>query len=48
MMGCVGIRVEDPAELRPALARALTAGRPAVVDVVGDMFALPPGPWRKS
>lgn len=48
MMGCVGIRVEDPAELRPALARALTAGRPTVVDVVGDMFALPPGPWRKS
>ena len=48
MMGCVGIRVEDPAELRPALARALTAGRPTVVDVVGDMLALPPGPWRKS
>ena len=48
MMGCVGIRVEEPAELRPALARALAAERPTVINVVSDMFALPPGPWRKS
>jgi len=48
MMGCLGIRVEHPSEVRPALAHALSAGRPVVVDVVGDMFALPPGPWRKT
>ncbi len=32
-MGCDGVRVEDPAELRNALADALSSGRPTVVDV---------------
>jgi acetolactate synthase-1/2/3 large subunit len=32
-MGCEGIRVERPQDLRPAFAQALAAGRPAVVDV---------------
>jgi thiamine pyrophosphate-dependent acetolactate synthase large subunit-like protein len=36
-MGCEGIRVEDPAELGPAFARALDAGNPAVVDVVTSL-----------
>jgi acetolactate synthase-1/2/3 large subunit len=36
-MGCEGIRVEHPAELKPSLARALEAGRPAVVDVVTSL-----------
>jgi thiamine pyrophosphate-dependent acetolactate synthase large subunit-like protein len=34
--GCVGIRVEKPEEIRPALEKALAANRPAVVDVVSD------------
>jgi acetolactate synthase-1/2/3 large subunit len=33
-MGCEGIRVERPDELPKALARALSSGRPTVVDVV--------------
>jgi thiamine pyrophosphate-dependent acetolactate synthase large subunit-like protein len=35
-MGCAGFRVERPADVRPALEKALAAGRPAVVDVVTD------------
>ncbi|MCC6781159.1 MAG: thiamine pyrophosphate-binding protein [Hyphomicrobiales bacterium] len=41
-MGAVGIRVETPAELAPAIARALKANRPVVVDVVTDIDALAP------
>lgn len=35
-LGCHGERVEDPEELLPALERALSAGRPALVDVIAD------------
>jgi len=35
-MGCVGFRVERPADIRPALDKALAAGRPAVVEIVSD------------
>jgi acetolactate synthase-1/2/3 large subunit len=35
-LGCHGEHVEKPAELRPALERALNSGKPAVVNVVGD------------
>lgn len=31
--GCEGVRIESPEQLGPALARALAAGRPYVVDV---------------
>jgi acetolactate synthase-1/2/3 large subunit len=41
-MGALGIRVEKPAEIAPALARALAAGRPAVIDVVTDIEVLAP------
>jgi acetolactate synthase-1/2/3 large subunit len=41
-MGALGIRVEKPGEIAPALERALKAGRPAVVDVVTDIDALAP------
>jgi acetolactate synthase-1/2/3 large subunit len=34
--GCFGIRVEEPANIRPALEKALASGRPAVVEVVSD------------
>jgi acetolactate synthase-1/2/3 large subunit len=35
-LGCHGEHVEKPAELRPALERALNSGKPAVVNVIGD------------
>jgi acetolactate synthase-1/2/3 large subunit len=41
-MGAMGIRVEEPAELAPALAGALAADRPVVIDVVTDIEALAP------
>ncbi len=41
-MGALGIRVEKPDEIAPALARALAAKRPAVIDVVTDIEALAP------
>jgi acetolactate synthase-1/2/3 large subunit len=34
--GCVGLRVEEPAGIQPALEKALASGRPAVVEVVSD------------
>jgi acetolactate synthase I/II/III large subunit len=47
-MGCLGLRVEDPAMLRPAFeeaARAAAGGRPVVIDVRTDPLALPIRPW---
>ena len=41
-IGAVGIRVEKPDDIAPALERALAARRPAVVDVVTDVEALAP------
>jgi acetolactate synthase-1/2/3 large subunit len=41
-MGALGIRVEKPAEFAPALAKALAAKRPAVIDVFTDIDALAP------
>ena len=41
-MGALGIRVETPAEIAPALQRALAANRPAVIDVATDIEALAP------
>jgi acetolactate synthase-1/2/3 large subunit len=41
-MGALGLRVEKAADFAPALARALAAGRPAVIDVVTDIDALAP------
>jgi acetolactate synthase-1/2/3 large subunit len=34
--GCFGIRVEEPAQIRPALDKAIAADRPAIVEVVSD------------
>ncbi len=45
-MGGVGIRVEKPAELRAAFDRALSCGRPAVIDVLSDIRALAPTAWE--
>ena len=41
-MGALGIRVEHPGGLPGALAQALAADRPAVIDVVTDIDALAP------
>jgi acetolactate synthase I/II/III large subunit len=41
-IGALGIRVEKPAELGPAIQRALKADRPVIVDVVTDIDALAP------
>jgi acetolactate synthase I/II/III large subunit len=35
-LGCHGELVREPAELRPALERAFSAGRPALVNVLTD------------
>jgi acetolactate synthase I/II/III large subunit len=41
-MGALGIRVERPDGIAPALERALAANRPAVIDVATDIEALAP------
>jgi acetolactate synthase I/II/III large subunit len=41
-MGALGIRVENASAFPAALAQALAAGRPAVIDVVTDIDALAP------
>ena len=41
-MGALGIRVEKPSEIAGALAQALKADRPVVIDVVTDIDALAP------
>jgi acetolactate synthase-1/2/3 large subunit len=41
-MGALGLRVEKAADFAPALARALEAKRPAVIDVATDIEALAP------
>jgi len=40
-LGCVGIRVERPSEIRSALETAFAAGRPALIDVATDIEAAP-------
>jgi acetolactate synthase-1/2/3 large subunit len=35
-LGCDGVLVSDPAELRPALERAFESGRPTLVNVLTD------------
>jgi acetolactate synthase I/II/III large subunit len=41
-MGALGIRVENPNDTAPALATAVAAKRPAVIDIVTDIEALAP------
>lgn len=45
-MGAVGIRVEQPGQIAGALAQALTADRPVVIDVVTDIDILAPQPVK--
>jgi acetolactate synthase-1/2/3 large subunit len=44
-LGCVGMRVEQPSEMGPALERALAARRPVVIDTVTDHRAFSPRTW---
>jgi acetolactate synthase-1/2/3 large subunit len=44
-LGCHGELVERPADVKPALARAFAAGRPALVNVLTDPSVIYP---RKS
>ena len=41
-MGAVGIRVEDPGEIKGALEKALKMDLPVIIDVVTDIDALAP------
>jgi acetolactate synthase-1/2/3 large subunit len=41
-MGAVGIRVEKPAEIGPAIEKALKIDRPVIIDVVTEIDALAP------
>jgi acetolactate synthase I/II/III large subunit len=41
-MGALGIRVDKPVDIAPALAKALAAERPAVIDIATDIEALAP------
>ena len=38
----MGIRVERPKDIAPALSRAIAADRPVVIDVVTDIEVLAP------
>ena len=40
-LGCCGIRVEKPGDIRGAMEEAFAAGRPALIDVVTDLEAAP-------
>jgi acetolactate synthase-1/2/3 large subunit len=40
-LGCVGIRVEDPAQLESSLAHALELGKPVVLDIITDDKSIP-------
>ena len=44
-VGCMGIRVERPADIGGAIERALDSGRPTVVDVVTDIDGIAPLAW---
>jgi len=44
-IGCLGIRVESPDMISAALKEALSADKPAVVDVVTDLNCKPPMSW---
>jgi acetolactate synthase-1/2/3 large subunit len=41
-MGAIGIRVEKPRDIAPAIQKALKAERPVIIDVVTDIEALAP------
>ena len=44
-MGCLGVRIDEPAELDEALERALAADRPVVIDVKTHIEGIAPRAW---
>lgn len=44
-MGCSGIRVRKPDELKVALHESLAMDQPAIIDVVSDIEGIPPPVW---
>jgi acetolactate synthase I/II/III large subunit len=47
-MGCLGIRVEHPGEIKEAISQALSARAPAVVEVMTGLHYLAPAPWTPA
>lgn len=47
-IGALGIRVEEPAQLRGAFEQALAAERPVLIDVTTDIDALAPLAWEPA
>lgn len=43
--GCLGIRVESPEQIIPAIREALASNRPAVVEVITGLDHSPQAPW---
>jgi acetolactate synthase I/II/III large subunit len=44
-MGCMGIRVEQPTEIRDAIQRGLTADVPVIIEVMTGLHYQAPDPW---
>ena len=48
-MGCVGIRVEQPGQIKGALQEAFSvAGKPVIVEVMSDVKEMAPNAWVPS
>jgi acetolactate synthase-1/2/3 large subunit len=47
-MGCLGIRVEHPAEIGAAIRQGLAANRPAIIEVITSLKYHAPDPWSPS
>ena len=46
-MGAIGLRVEDPDEIKVAFKRALQEKQPVVIDIVSDIEVVAPLAWEK-
>jgi acetolactate synthase-1/2/3 large subunit len=47
-MGCAGIRVEQPNEIRGAIRQALAAEMPTVIEVMTGLEYRAPDPWAPA
>jgi acetolactate synthase-1/2/3 large subunit len=47
-MGCGGIRVEKPADIKGALQKAFAMQKPVVVEVLSDVELMAPTAWAPS
>ena len=46
-MGAIGLRVENPEDIKPAFQRALEEELPVVIDIVSDIEVVAPLAWEK-